>query len=155
MRPERGCGGAIRAALAMALLLGAPDASAQGPDATAGITARLNIERGREGRAALRRSPVLDRIAAAHAEDMARRGYFAHSAPEGTGPQDRALRAGYRACLVAETIARGVPSAPQALAGWMQSPEHRRSILLRRATEFGMGHASDDIWVLLLAWPGC
>ena len=54
----------------------------------------VNAARTREGRGALRWSDRLARVAQGHGEDMARRGYFAHVAPEGATPQDRAVAGG-------------------------------------------------------------
>ncbi|HEV2813556.1 MAG TPA: CAP domain-containing protein [Solirubrobacteraceae bacterium] len=107
----------------------------------------LNAERRRNGREALRRNPALDRAARAHAEDMAARDYFAHEAPDGTGPHRRILRAGYRdPRLTGENLAFGEreAGAPSAIVdGWMHSPGHRRNILRPGFAEIGIAVVED------------
>ncbi len=49
----------------------------------------VNAARARHHLIPLERRPDLDRIARAHSEDMARRGYLAHETPEGRNPLDR------------------------------------------------------------------
>lgn len=129
--------------------------SAQIVPVAATMTELLNAERAQNSRTPLRRNMALDAAATAHAADMAARGYFDHTAPDGSTPQSRASRQGYRACLIAENIAQGYASEAQVVAGWMRSSGHRRNILLRDVTEFGAGRGSGDLWVLLLAQPGC
>ncbi|WP_242500400.1 CAP domain-containing protein [Tropicimonas sp. IMCC6043] len=119
------------------------------------IAARVNATRRSKGRATLTRSAKLDKAAMGHARDMARRGYFSHKAPDGTMPRARTLRAGYRACLVAENIAYRWRTPEQVVTDWMNSPKHREIMLLREVTEFGVGYASGDFWVLVVARPGC
>jgi len=121
----------------------------------ADISDLINAERSRKGRAPLRRSPVLDAAAAAHAGDMAANGYFSHTAPDGSTPLMRVGRAGYSACLIAENIASGESTAEGVVAAWMTSRPHRKNLLLRGASEFGFARAPGNVWVLLLARPGC
>ncbi|NDR57977.1 CAP domain-containing protein [Aliiruegeria sabulilitoris] len=124
-------------------------------EATSGMTTLVNKQRQRIGRAALNRSAALDRIAADHATDMAKRGYFSHQSPDGRQLGDRAARRGYRACLMAENIAKGYSTAPQVVDGWMKSKGHRKNMLHRKVSEFGVAEAGDRIWVMVLARPGC
>jgi uncharacterized protein YkwD len=101
---------------------------------------------------------TLDRrlIAAAnrHAADMARRGYFAHSSPDGDGAGERVEDAGGPVVAVRENIARGQTSVAEVVDGWMHSPEHRANILDCRLHQMGLGlaFASDDepYWVMLI-----
>ena len=119
------------------------------------VTTLVNLERQRKGLPALRRSATLDKVAAAHATDMAKKGYFGHTAPNGTGPKHRAHRQGYRPCLIAENIAQGYRSPSAVVAGWMKSKGHRKNMLLRKVQEVGAARAPGDYWVLVLAKPGC
>ena len=122
---------------------------------TSDMTSLVNVQRQRNGRAPINRSTTLDRIAADHAKDMAKRGYFSHKSPDGRQLRDRAARRGYRACLMAENIAKGYSSAPQVVDGWMKSRGHRKNMLLNKVSEFGVAQAGDRIWVMVLARPGC
>ncbi|HEX8205524.1 MAG TPA: CAP domain-containing protein [Solirubrobacteraceae bacterium] len=107
----------------------------------------LNAERAERDLAPLRRRPVLDRAAEAHARDMAGHGYFAHQAPDGTGPHERILRAGYRrARLTGENLAKGEREAGVASSivdGWMHSPGHRANILRPGFEEIGVAVVED------------
>lgn len=92
--------------------------------------ATVNAERAKSGRAPLAQSPDLNALAQAHACDMARRGYFSHTSPDGRSMMDRARRAGIGGiCTMGENIARAPRDVPSVVASWMRSPGHRRNIL--------------------------
>ncbi|SDL65962.1 CAP domain-containing protein [Aliiruegeria lutimaris] len=123
--------------------------------ATKEIAARVNAYRKSKGRAALKPSGKLEKAAMKHAKDMSKRGYFSHKSPDGTLPRARTKRAGYRACLVAENISYRWRTPEQVVDGWVKSSKHRQIILLREVTEYGVGYATGDYWVLVVARPGC
>lgn len=94
----------------------------------------------------------LNKAAQGHAEDMLKRKYFAHSSPEGKTVGDRYRRAGGSKWLVtAENLATFTQTFPPITdnvlkhlqESWMNSPGHRKNILLRGLTEFGFGIAVD------------
>jgi uncharacterized protein YkwD len=64
----------------------------------------------------------------------------------------RARGAGYT-CAAAENLAEGQRTEAAVVTAWMNSSGHRRNILLREATEFGIGRV-DNMWVLVLG-RGC
>jgi hypothetical protein len=114
---------------------------------------------------ALKLDAMLANAARAYANALARSGKFAHDA-DGRTPGQRAESAGYKACDIAENLAmdkntRGFDTgelALQAMAGWMNSPPHRKNILSPSATEIGVGvaallHQGKFISVELLARP--
>ncbi|WP_417249994.1 CAP domain-containing protein [Celeribacter sp.] len=117
------------------------------------ILAEINAERAAKGLGALQTNPRLSAAAQAHAEDMAARGYFSHVSKDGSTPKIRAERAGYRACLIAENISRGYPSAQQAVAGWMASKGHRENILRRGVSQIGIGIGAGRTYVTVFADP--
>ena len=117
-----------------------------------GIGAQLNAFRAEAGRAPLAESPAAVRAAAAHAADMARRGFFAHDGSDGSSVGDRLAREGCRWTGVAENIAKGQKTAAEVVAGWAASPGHRRN-MQGPYDWFGAARAG-DIWVLVLA-RGC
>lgn len=123
-------------------------AGARSEPAAAATLCLLNAERARHGLRPLREDGRLARAARRHARDMAERGYFAHESPEGTGPHDRILRAGYRSPrLTGENLARGEAEAgaPSTIVdGWMHSPGHRENILRRGFEEIGIGIVVED-----------
>lgn len=106
-------------------------------------------------RAPLVWSPVLDRVAAAHAQDMARSGFFSHTGSDGSDIGVRLDRAGYGWCAAAENIAKGHGSVADVLEGWRASPGHRRNMLNREVTEMALAQAPGKLWVMVLGRPGC
>jgi hypothetical protein len=92
------------------------------------------------------RAPPLEadaRLAAAalaHSRDMAKRGYFAHAAKDGSVVGDRAAREGYRWRLIGENIAAGQGSPKQVVAGWLASPQHCVNIMKSGFTEMGVAY---------------
>jgi uncharacterized protein YkwD len=99
----------------------------------------------------------LAQAATAHAEDMASRGYFSHSTPEGVTFDARIRAAGYDLGQAAENIAFGQPSAQSVMDAWMASADHRANILNCSLRNIGMGLAYDadntPYWVQSLASP--
>lgn len=98
------------------------------------------------------RSRFLDIVAQAHAEDMARRAYFAHSSPEGEDAEQRILRLipqriifATRENLAMEAATRPDPIAVRAADAHrylMNSPGHRANILNDDSTHVGLGVAT-------------
>lgn len=101
---------------------------------------RINAVRRRAGLLPLVANPLLDRVAQEHAADMLARSYSGHRTPEGRGPSDRALAAGYPSGI-GENIVEQRFSASAALEAWLSSPEHRRNILHPDCREMGLGLA--------------
>jgi uncharacterized protein YkwD len=107
---------------------------------------------GRQERAAVvvvQRSVVLDRLARAHALDMAQRGFFNHVSPDGFGPSERAQRAGYVGD-VSENLAWGQRDAASAVAAWRKSADHCRSVMSAKHRAVGIAHVlgnRKDLWV--------
>ena len=89
----------------------------------------------------LRPNALLDRAAAAHAEDMARRGLLQHEGSDGSDVAQRVTRAGYRWRSVGENIASGQPSAEQVVLEWTRSPEHCANLMSPRFADMGLGYA--------------
>lgn len=114
--------------------------------------AAVNAERARSGRPALALSRDLTAVAQAHACDMAQRGYFSHTTPEGRDMITRARRAGVeRICMMGENIARGQRDVPSVMGTWMRSPGHRRNILDGDYTVVGFGRGPGPVWVQVFA----
>ncbi len=111
---------------------------------------RINRERTRTGARPLRANGSLMKTAQAHAEDMARRGYFAHSSPEGVQPWQRVEQAGYRYNYVGENIVLGARTADMATKLWMDSPGHRSNILDGKFVETGVGIAAGKRGVIMV-----
>lgn len=108
------------------------------------VLALINAERAKVRARPLTLEPRLAVAAQRHADDMLKRGYFAHESPEGKSVRQRAKEAGYTWHAVGENIAEGQLSAAQVVEAWMNSPEHRRNILDRDFVHMGLGLALGD-----------
>ncbi|KPD12252.1 CAP domain-containing protein [Phaeobacter sp. 11ANDIMAR09] len=115
----------------------------------------LNGLRAQHGLPPLGWSPRLEKAAWAHAKDMLRRGFFSHQGSNGSRVGDRVRKQGYSWCVVSENIAKGQPSLPTVMNSWRQSPGHRKNMLHREVREFALVRAQGNIWVMVLARPGC
>ena len=126
---------------------GARDAPGDGLRAAERATlCLLNAERRARGLDRLLPDRELRRAALRHSRDMVRRGFFEHENPDGIGPHERIVAAGYapgrNGFTTGENLATGEPGAddPATIVdGWMHSPGHRRNILRPAFEEIGIG----------------
>ncbi|MEU3351448.1 CAP domain-containing protein [Streptomyces sp. NPDC037389] len=102
------------------------------------VLSLVNAERAKAGCRPLRVSGKLSRLAQAFSDDMARRGFFDHTDPDGRTPWDRAARRGIKN-LGGENIARGHPDAHTVMEAWMRSSGHRANILNCDYRSIGVG----------------
>ncbi|MEU6707567.1 sigma-70 family RNA polymerase sigma factor [Streptomyces wuyuanensis] len=112
------------------------------------VVALVNAERAKAGCGPVRSNGKLETAARRHSQDMAARGYFDHTSPDGTDPGDRITAAGYRWSTYGENIARGQQSPSSVMDSWMNSPGHRANILNCSFKELGVGihDASGGPW---------
>lgn len=96
--------------------------------ARAEILTLVNQQRATAGCSPLTASSALDQLAQNFSEDMAARGFFDHTDPDGNTPWDRAKKLGITN-LGGENIARGQADAQAVMDAWMNSPGHRANIL--------------------------
>jgi uncharacterized protein YkwD len=106
----------------------------------------LNRRRAAEGKRKLRNNQRLAKAARAHAADMVRRDYFAHTAPGGVSFVDRIMKQDYvspgQGWTLGENLAWGsyeLATPKEIVRSWMQSPGHRANILNGRFREIGIG----------------
>ncbi|WP_129114198.1 CAP domain-containing protein [Halegenticoccus tardaugens] len=132
------------------------------------IHAEVNDRREARGLDPLAFDPEIREVARYHSADMAERGYFAHSSPEGETVEDRYDRFGYR-CRVhvsglryatggenlaknyyREPVSNGTSTeyyeteselAASIVDGWMNSPGHRENLLRPYWENEGIGVA--------------
>lgn len=115
------------------------------------LHAQVNAVRADAGLVALRRETSLDRVARAHAADMAARRYLAHDTPEGLSPVDRLAQGGVEGFTLAAENAgqtdRGDPNR-EIVQGWLHSPDHRRNLYFPpfNTTGVGIARARDGTW---------
>ncbi len=110
-----------------------------------------NDERVKNGLMPLAEDPRLREIARAHSADMLAHGYFDHNDKNGCSSSCRASGAGYAWTVIGENIymMSGYDldthaSAKMVVDGWMNSPGHRKNILLESYTATGIGVALAD-----------
>ena len=94
---------------------------------------------------------------------MAARDFFSHTGADGSTMGRRLTQTGYIWGLVAENIAAGQKGALEAIRTWMDSPGHRRNILMKGVIHIGLAHVRrdpdpgdisfKDYWVMVLAAP--
>ena len=136
--------------------------------------ADLLLNDANQQRTSLTCHPTLAQVAHQKAEDMAQRGYFSHTTPEGYGPNYLVRQAGYILPSYYDTaldgnniesIAAGYPTAAATWQQWMGSTPHRTQLLgltsfFAEQTEYGIGYASNPnstyqyYWVAITAKPG-
>ena len=117
---------------------------------------------------------TLARVAQARAEDMAQRGYFAHTNPDGIGPNHLVEAAGYVLPTFyshdlngnnIESIAGGTQTASATWRAWKSSSGHRPHVLgedpfYAEQVDIGIGYVYianstyKHYWVIITAKPG-
>ncbi|MFF3329972.1 CAP domain-containing protein [Streptomyces sp. NPDC002888] len=98
----------------------------------------VNEERAKVGCSAVAANSALTKLATNFSDDMAARGFFDHTDPDGASPWDRAAKAGITD-LGGENIARGQADAAAVMEAWMNSPGHRANILNCDFKTLGVG----------------
>jgi hypothetical protein len=106
------------------------------------VVSLTNTARAQEGVALLTRNSKLDQAAQMKAEDMAKKGYYAHVAPDGTTPMHWVEKAGYSYLMVGENLVVNRDSAREVVEAFMGSSGHRANILRSDFTEIGVGVAN-------------
>jgi len=105
------------------------------------VLALTNMQRRAAGCQPLTVDPRLTRAALRHSQDMASRGYFSHSTPDGATWQAREIAAGFPQDRTGgENIAYGQETAAVVMRVWMGSPPHRRNILSCEFKTIGIGY---------------
>jgi uncharacterized protein YkwD len=89
----------------------------------------------------LRWNDALAESARLHAGEMAHYDYFSHSGRDGSSPGERVERAGYRYLATGENIAAGQMRPEDAMAAWLNSPEHCANLMNPAFTEMGVAFA--------------
>lgn len=107
-------------------------------DARRLLLERINALRTASGAPTLERDEMLDQIAQAYSDQMAKQNFFSHVAPEGLDIKARLRNAGYLYQLAGENLA--MASGPLAAHfGIEHSPGHRKNLLEPGFTRVGIG----------------
>lgn len=123
---------------------------ATAPEARALILSRTNALRRGMGLPPLATDAVLEAVAQRYAERMAKEGFFAHVAPDGSDLKSRLTAEGYRYLAAGENL--GNASGPLAAHfGIEHSPGHRKNLLEPNHRKLGIGIApvEDGQWLLV------
>jgi hypothetical protein len=86
-------------------------------------------------------SPLLQAAAQEKANDMATKGYFAHTSPQGLTPWYWFQQVGYNFDYAGENLAVNFSDSQDVTDAWMNSPEHRANILSTDFTQIGIATA--------------
>ena len=97
-----------------------------------------NSERQAVGVRQLKKSLYLQEAARRKANDMAEKGYFAHTSPDGATSWYWFREAGYRYQYAGENLAVNFVDSKDVESAWMRSPSHRANILNKNYTEIGV-----------------
>lgn len=108
------------------------------------ILRNINIVRHEHGLSPLRTNTLLTNSAIAKACDL-KRGYWAHTTPEGKHFAEWIDEAGYKYAQAGENLAQNY-NASEAFTAWMNSPGHRDNILNPLWKEIGIGYC--DVYIV-------
>lgn len=100
-----------------------------------------NQDRAENSLHGLKVNPLLVAAAQAKADDMASKGYFAHTSPNGVDPWYWFRNAGYSFSYAGENLAVDFVDSGDVNTAWMNSPLHRKNILDPHYTEIGIATA--------------
>ncbi|MEU3826739.1 sigma-70 family RNA polymerase sigma factor [Streptomyces sp. NPDC029080] len=117
----------------------APQAQPAPTGTVAQVIALVNKERASAGCGPVTEDTQLDQAAQGLSDDMAARGFFDHTDPDGNGPGERITATGYRWSTYGENIARGQQTPESVMDSWMNSPGHRANILNCSFKNIGVG----------------
>ncbi|MFG3661993.1 sigma-70 family RNA polymerase sigma factor [Streptomyces sp. NPDC047706] len=117
----------------------APQTQPAPTGAVAQVVALVNKERSAAGCGPLAEDGQLNQAAQGHSQDMAARGFFDHTNPDGADPGQRTTAAGYNWSTYGENIARGQQTPEAVMNSWMNSPGHRANILNCAFKDIGVG----------------
>ena len=122
------------------------------------ILALLNAAREDRGLSTLRINSVLTQAAYLHSLDQATYHNMSHTGSDGSAPQERAQRAGYRGDFIGENVLeRPNRHASGAFDQWWNSDTHRTAMLHPNFTEVGIAYAiapdGQHYYTMLLGRP--
>jgi uncharacterized protein YkwD len=108
------------------------------------VYAIVNAERAKDGCTVMLTTDLrLAKAARDHSEDMAAKGYFDHTSPDGRTFAERITAAGYTWAGAGENIAKGQRTPAEVMRVWMNSSGHRANILNCGFHDLGVGLAYD------------
>jgi uncharacterized protein YkwD len=138
---------AMLAALALFATPPVPTASAEPAVLVNQMVVAVNQVRAEHGLSPLAEDGGLDALAGERSADMAARGYFSHTTPEGLDVFALMDQRGIGFSMAGENLAWNThgdaQAAPYALQGFLNSPPHRANLLNPAFSQIGVGVARD------------
>lgn len=119
----------------------------------------VNAFRRANGLKPLRMNTELAVIAEDHLRDLAGHDLVSHDGSDGSTLGTRLRRGGYLARIAAENLSGGHDTYHEAVHAWIDSPNHRKNLLLEDVTQIGMAAIYEDntrygtFWAMVLAKP--
>ncbi len=110
---------------------------------------KINEAREERGVETLPGNDDLQQVARSHSEDMAERGYFNHTTPDGLDPAARVDRAGIDCVDVGENIVKlprsnhEQPLAEDVVEAWLDSPGHYINLVRSDWSQMALGVVAD------------
>ncbi len=101
-----------------------------------------NSDRASEQINGLKMNPLLVQAAQAKANDMAAKGYFAHTSPQGLDSWYWFKQVGYNFEYAGENLAVDFSDSGDVNQAWLNSPSHRENIMNSHFTEIGIATAA-------------
>lgn len=111
---------------------------------TATLVDLANNDRKQDSLGTLTINQKLVEAAQAKANDMAQKGYFAHTSPDGRTSWSWFNDAGYAFSFAGENLAVNFADSEDVEQAWMDSPTHRANILNGKFTEIGIATAEGE-----------
>jgi len=108
---------------------------------TSTIVALTNGDRANLSLNTLKYNDTLGKAAQMKADDMASKGYFAHTSPDGKKPWYWFKAAGYLFNYAGENLAVNFSNSMDIERAWMNSPTHKANITNKNYEEIGIGIA--------------
>lgn len=105
------------------------------------LTSITNEQRSQNNLPTLTLNSTLTKAANLKAQDMANKGYFAHTSPEGRTPWYWFDQVDYQYAYAGENLAVNFFESADVAEAWMNSPTHRDNIVKANYTEIGIGVA--------------
>jgi len=96
-----------------------------------------NQQRSQNGLGGYQLNSKLSQAAAAKAQHMFAKNYWAHTAPDGTTPWSFISASGYSYTLAGENLAKDFSTSAGVVSGWMGSSGHRANVLSTRFRDVG------------------
>lgn len=108
---------------------------------TSSLVSLTNQDRAAQGLGSVTINPLLVKAAQAKANDMAAKGYFSHTTPEGYSSWHWFKLVGYSYARAGENLAQGYSTASEVETAWLNSPTHRANVMNPAFTEIGIATA--------------